>query len=296
MSELDELMTFLRTQPPASETPLAERRALYDRAEKAFALPDGVSPAAWSAGAVPGERLTVADAAPGRHILYLHGGGYGIGSPRSHRHLAAAIGVAARAEVVVPDYRLAPEHPYPAALEDAIAAHDRLCADAGAGDIVVAGDSAGGGLVVAALARLHARGGPQPLAGVCLSPWVDLACDPASEMAKACAGDPLVDYDGIAEYAGNYLGAAPADDPGASPIHAELAGLPPLLIQASSAEALRFDAERLAAKAREAGVETELEMTPDVPHVWQWFWPRLQRGRESIERIGGWLEPRWSAS
>jgi len=294
MRDLEELMTFLRAQPPAASLPLADRRRLYDRAERAFALPEGVQVAAWSEGGLQGELLKVAGAAD-RQILYLHGGGYGIGSPRSHRHLAAAIGVAARADVLVPDYRLAPEHACPAALEDAAAAYRALQEMAPGAARAVMGDSAGGGLAVAMLVALREQGISLPAAGACLSPWVDLHCDPAGPVAQAAADDPLVAPEDLASYAAAYLGGRPATDPLASPIHADLRGLPPLLIQAGDAEALRFDAQRLAEAARAAGVAAELELTTGAPHVWHWFWPRLQIGREAIERIGTWLEPRWAA-
>ncbi|MEC9345382.1 MAG: alpha/beta hydrolase [Pseudomonadota bacterium] len=295
MSELDDLMAFLRKQPPAHTVSLAERRALYDRAEKAFRLPDGVVTEAWQHGALSGDLLRVAGADPKRLIVYLHGGGYGIGSPRSHRHLAAAIGVAAKSDVLVPDYRLAPEHAYPAARLDALAACDWAAKNRPGLRLAVIGDSAGGGLVVSTLTGLRDSGAPQAAAGVCISPWVDLDCSPGTDVANAAADDPMVDAADIAEYATAYLGGTPATDPGASPIHADLAGLPPLLIQASNAEALRFDSLRLDRAARAAGVDVTLQMEDGVPHVWQWFWPRLEIARKSIADIAAWLEPRWAA-
>lgn len=296
MSELSELLDFLRKQPPAHTMPLAERRALYDRAETAFPLPDGVAAEPWREGGLEGDLIRVEGARPDRAILYLHGGGYAIGSHRSHRHLAAALGVAARADVLVPHYRLAPENPFPAALDDALAAHDWLRRERPDARICVMGDSAGGGLAAAVLISLRDRGGPQPAAGVCLSPWVDLDCASNAELKAAAAGDPMVDFTDISEYAGAYLGDTPAENPLASPIHADLGGLPPLLIQASRDEALRSDSERLAAKAEAAGVEVTLELSDELPHVWHWFWPRLEIARESIASIGSWLEPRWDAA
>ncbi len=293
MSELSELIAFLEKQPPAHTVSLAQRRALYDRAEKAFALPDGVSVEAWTCGELQGELLQVAGAAADRMIVYLHGGGYGIGSPRSHRHLAAAIGVAAHSDVLVPDYRLAPEHPFPAARDDARAAVCQVQLERPDARVCIMGDSAGGGLTVSVLTALRDHGGVSPVAGVCLSPWVDLDVAAGSDVANATADDPLIDFNDIAGYADAYLGDAALDDPGASPIHANLAGLPPLLIQASNAEALRFDSRRLAARAQSAGVDVTLRMTEGVPHVWHWFWPRLEIARQSISEIGTWLEPHW---
>lgn len=292
MSELKDLLAFLAQQPPAHTMSLADRRALYDRAEKAFPLPEGVTVRPWRSGHLTGDFLEVDGSRGGRTILYLHGGGYGIGSSRSHRHLAALIGVEAQASVLVPDYRLAPEHPYPAALDDAVAAFDWL-ASSGDRDIAIAGDSAGGGLTVATLCRIRDTGAGKPVAGICLSPWVDLACEPGSELEKATETDPLISFADIQEYAAAYLGDVSADDPGASPIHASLAGLPPLLVQASRAEALHADSERLAQRAGAAGVDVTLQMSDEVPHVWHWFWPRLELARQSITGIAVWLEPRW---
>lgn len=295
MSELSELLDFLRKQPPAHTMPLSERRALYDRAEKAFPMPEGASAGSWRQGELEGDLIRIEGSDPHRAIVYLHGGGYAIGSHRSHRHLAAAIGIAARADVLVPHYRLAPEHPFPAALDDALAAFDWLAAERPGASIAVIGDSAGGGLTAAALIRLRDRGESQPAAGVCLSPWVDLDCANNAELKAAAADDPMVDFKDISEYATAYLGDAPASDPLASPIHADLAGLPPVLIQASRDEALRSDSERFAEKAKGAGVDVTLELADELPHVWHWFWPRLEIAQRSIQDIGAWLEPRWKS-
>jgi phosphinothricin tripeptide acetyl hydrolase len=239
---------------------------------------------------VPGEWIDVAGAVEGRRILYLHGGGYGIGSTRSHRHLAAALGVAARADVLLPDYRLAPEHAFPAALEDALAAYRTLLDGTSSGRVAVMGDSAGGGLTVATLLAARGAGHALPAAAVCLSPWVDLTCAPDSAVARAAAGDPLVKLGDIQGYARAYLGRTPADDPLASPVFGDLRGLPALLIHAGASEALVSDATRLADAARKAGVDVTLELTEGAPHVWHWFWPRLDIARDSIKRIGAFVE------
>lgn len=279
-------MAFLARQPDMTDASMAERRAAYDRAEQAFALPDGVTAAPSTLGGVPGDLLTVRNAMDGRKVLYLHGGGYGIGSSRSHRHLAAAIGAAARADVALPDYRLAPEHKFPAAVDDALAVYRALLDTTTADRIVIAGDSAGGGLVVATILAARDAGLALPGAAVCLSPWVDLTCAPDSPVAKAAANDPLVQYRSIANYARAYLGDSPADLPLASPVFADLRGLPPMLIHASKAEALLSDATRLADVARGAGVDVTVDLTDGTPHVWHWFWPRLDLARESIRQIG----------
>ncbi len=290
MSDLERLMAFLARQPDLTGAPIAERRAAYDKAEKAFALPEGVTVAPSNPGGVASDLIKVRDAIDGRKILYLHGGGYAIGSTRSHRHLAAAIGVAARADVVLPDYRLAPEHAFPAAVDDALAVYRAILGGAAPDRLVVAGDSAGGGLTVATLLAARAAGHALPAAAVCLSPWVDLNCAPDSLVAQAAAGDPLVNLDDITLYARAYLGKTPVDNPLASPIFGDLGGLPPLLIHASASEALVSDSTRLAEAARKAGVDVTLELTDGTPHVWHWFWPRLDLARDSIKRIGAFLD------
>ena len=274
--------------PPANT--VAERRAQYDRSERVFPLPTDVSVKPVHVPAIPAEWIEPSAAREGAFVLYLHGGGYVIGSPRSHRHLAASIAVAARASVLLPDYRLAPEHPFPAALEDAVAAY-RWLLDRGTAPrrIVIAGDSAGGGLTVATLVALRERGVPLPAAGVCISPWVDLTGSGASYATKA-ASDPIVTRYGVMEMARVYLGATDARTPLASPLFADLTGLPPLFIQVGTEEVLLDDAMELAERAKAAGVEATLELWPEMVHVWQWFFPMLDEGRTAIDGIGAFVQ------
>jgi monoterpene epsilon-lactone hydrolase len=276
--------------PPA--TTLAERRAQYDRAARAFPIPGNVSVKPVQVPAIDAEWIEPSAARDGVFVLYLHGGGYVIGSPKSHRHLAASIAVAATASVLLPDYRLAPEHPFPAALEDAVAAY-RWLLDRGTapGHIIIAGDSAGGGLTVATLLALRERGMPLPAAGVCISPWVDLSGSGASYVAKA-ASDPIVSRDGVMEMARAYLGSADARTPLASPLFADLTGLPPLYILVGTEEVLLDDAVSLAERAKAAEVEATLEIWPDMVHVWPWFFPMLDEGRTAIDGIGAFVQTR----
>lgn len=269
--------------PPAPT--FAAKRAQYDRAERVFPVPPDTAVKALT-GPVPGEWLEPPAARAGAALLYLHGGGYTIGSPRSHRHLAAAIGRAAGASVLLPDYRLAPEHPFPAAVEDAVSAY-RALLDRGHAPArtVIAGDSAGGGLTVATLLALRDRKLPLPAAGVCISPWVDLTCSGASYGEKA-SSDPIVTREGVSEMARAYLGAADARAPLASPLFADLAGLPPLLIHVGSEEVLRDDAVALADRAKAAGVDATLEIWPDMVHVWHWFLPMLDEAGAAVDGIG----------
>ncbi len=292
MTDLDRLLKFLAEQPPTTGMSLTERRAVYDRAEAAFPLPDNTTAKPITVNGVAAELIDTGNAVPGRHVLYLHGGGYGIGSIRSHRHLAAAIARDARATVLLPDYRLAPEHPFPAAIDDAIAAYHWLLGRTTPSSIVVMGDSAGGGLAVATALAARRDRLALPAAIVCLSPWADLTCAPDSDVARAAASDPIVKQESIAGFATAYLAATPPTEPLASPLFGDLAGLPPMLIQASNAECLRFDAIRLAEAARKAGVDATLELSEGTPHVWHWFWPRLDLGRQSIATIGRFVESR----
>jgi monoterpene epsilon-lactone hydrolase len=264
---------------------LAARRAQYDKAERVFKTPADVTVEVVRTPR-PAEWLVPAGARTDGAVLYLHGGGYVIGSPRSHRHVAAACAAASGIAGLLPDYRLAPEHPFPAAVEDATAAYGWLL-DRGIapGRIVVAGDSAGGGLTVATLLALRDAGRPLPAAGVCISPWVDLTCSLPSYTTRA-ANDPIVTREGVAEMARAYLAGSDAKAPLASPLHADLRGLPPLLIQVGRDEVLLDDSVQLAAQAKAAGVDAALEVWDDMIHVWHWFLPMLDEAERAVARIG----------
>ena len=191
--------------------------------------------------------------------------------------------------MLVPDYRLAPEHPFPAALEDALACYRWLLSRGSAArEIALAGDSAGGGLALAALLALKDAGEPLPAAAACLAPWTDLAATGDSVRSNSEA-DAWVYGDAVAAGAGLYLGNTPATHPLASPLYGELRGLPPLLIHVSDSELLRDDGLRLAERARRAGVPVRLRMWRDLPHVWQGFVPFIPEARESLEEIAAFL-------
>jgi epsilon-lactone hydrolase len=289
---IDVVRAHLAKLPPSDSLTTAERRAQYERAEKVFPTPPDVKVERVSAPAAPAEWLRPPSAVPGRVVLYLHGGGYVIGSPRSHRHLAAAIAGAAGASALLLDYRLAPEHPYPAAVEDATSAYRWLLDQAIAPEhIVIAGDSAGGGLAVATLLALREARVPLPGGGVCISPWVDLTCGGASYATKAAA-DPIVQRAGVEQMARAYLGATPPRTPLASPLFADLRGLPPLLIHVGSDEVLLDDAVQLAERARAAGVDATLEIYERMIHVWHWFLPMLDEAQTAVETIGRFVRSR----
>jgi monoterpene epsilon-lactone hydrolase len=289
---IDVVRAHLAKLPPSDSLTTAERRAQYERAEQVFSTPPDVKLERVNAPAAPAEWLRPPSAVPGRVVLYLHGGGYVIGSPRSHRHLAAAIASAAGASALLLDYRLAPEHPFPAAVEDATAAYRWLLDQAIAPEhIVIAGDSAGGGLTVATLLALREARVPLPAGGVCISPWVDLTCSGASYATKAAA-DPIVRRAGVEEMARAYLGATPPRTPLASPLFADLRGLPPLLIHVGSDEVLLDDAVQLAERAKAAGVDTTLEIYDRMIHVWHWFLPMLDEAQTAVEAIGRFVRSR----
>jgi phosphinothricin tripeptide acetyl hydrolase len=289
---IDVVRAHLAKLPPSDSLTTAERRAQYERAEKVFPTPPDVKVERVNAPVAPAEWLRPPSAAPGRVVLYLHGGGYVIGSPRSHRHLAAAIAGAAGASALLLDYRLAPEHPFPAAVEDATAAYRWLLDRAIAPErIVIAGDSAGGGLTVATLLALREARVPLPAGGVCISPWVDLTCAGASYETMAAA-DPIVRRAGVEEMARAYLGATSPRTPLASPLFADLRGLPPLLIHVGSDEVLLDDAVQLAERAKAAGVHATLEIYDRMIHVWHWFLPMLDEAQTAVEAIGRFVRSR----
>jgi phosphinothricin tripeptide acetyl hydrolase len=274
--------------PPSSALTIEQRRAQYDRAERVFPTPADVKIQRVSTPERPAEWLEPPGVSGDTGVvLYLHGGGYVIGSPRSHRHLAAAIARAAGARALTLDYRLAPEHPFPAALDDAIAAYRWLLGQGIAPErVVLAGDSAGGGLTVATLLALRDRGLPRPAAGVCISPWVDLTCSGKSYATKA-ASDPIVTHDIITALAEAYVGSGgDRKAPLASPLYADLRDLPPLLVQVGSEEVLLDDALGLGARARAAGVDATVEEWPAMIHVWHWFLPMLDEADQAVAVIG----------
>ena len=221
-----------------------------------------------------------------RVMLYLHGGGYVLGSMRAYRGYFSRISRAAGARVLGLDYRLAPEFPFPAAVDDSVAAYRWLLSQGiDPGQIVFGGDSAGGGLAIATLVALRYLGEPMPAAVACVSPWVDLECTGDSMTSKAEV-DPVVQREGLRFSAQRYIGGLDWRAPLASPLYADLRGLPPLLIQVGTAETLLDDSTRLADLAKATGVKVDLDIWEDMIHVWPIFAPILPEGQQAIERIG----------
>jgi acetyl esterase/lipase len=282
----------LRAQPFSTDMSVADMRSAYDAMGGMFPLPEGLRTEQVTANGVPCVRFKALSAAEDRTILYLHGGGYVIGSTTSHGWLCAKLSEAAGITVLGVDYRLSPEHRHPAPIADATAAY-RWLLEQGIqpGRIVVAGDSAGGGLTVATLMALRDAGVPTPAAGVCISPWVDLEMTGGSITERAAA-DPIVFRELLDLLATHYRGDVAANSPLISPMYGDLRGLPPLLIQVGTAETLYDDATRLADRARAAGVTVALETWEDMFHVWHMFAGALPDAQQAIDRIGQFVKER----
>ena len=282
--EIMAVRAMLEARPRPLE--LAERRRRLDALGGQYGLPADIRTEATEAGGVRAEWTQAPGADASRVLLFLHGGGYVSGSIASHRHMVAEAGRAAGLRTRALEYRLAPEHPFPAALEDALAGY-RFLLDQGVapGWIAIGGDSAGGGLTVAALVAIRDCGLPLPACGWCVSPWVDLE-GLGTSMASKAETDPMVQKPYLLEIASMYLGGADPRTPLAAPLYADLRGLPPLLIQVGAAETLLDDSVRLAGAAGAADVATTLEVWPEMIHVWHLFHPQLAAGRRALATAG----------
>jgi monoterpene epsilon-lactone hydrolase len=279
---------IIRAQLASSPRPvgLAERRARLDGLGSRYTIPADVHIEPVSANGVEAEWTSTPQADPSRVLLFLHGGGYISGSIASHRHMVAQAGREAQARTLAVGYRLAPEHPFPAALDDTLAAYRFLLAQGFAPrHIALGGESAGGGLALAALTSLRDAGEPLPACAWLSSPWTDLQQTGGTMQTKA-AGDPLIQKTYLDELAAAYLQGADARNPLASPIHADLRGLPPLLIHVGSAETMLNDSTQLAAVAGAADVRVTLDIWPDMIHAFTLFYPQLAPGRDALAQVG----------
>ncbi|MBN2080517.1 MAG: alpha/beta hydrolase [Spirochaetes bacterium] len=265
---------------------VALRRGGERYASRFIRLPESAEISPTETDGIPAEWIVPRDTDKGRCILYLHGGGYVICSPRTHRDLVWRIGRRSRARSLVIDYRLAPEHPHPAALEDAMKAYRWLIKN-GVDPVrlAVMGDSAGGGLTLALLLALRDAGDPLPACAVCLSPWSDLTASGAS-METHRRKDPLLDPESIAHYAGLYSPGGDFTRPYVSPLFGDFRGLPPLLIHVGGAEVLLDDSRCVAEKASAAGVQVEFKIWPRMIHVFQALAFILPDARKAIREIG----------
>jgi acetyl esterase/lipase len=271
---------------------IAEQRANYEAMLGAKPVPADASIEELSIGQCNADWVTVPGSRDDRVILYLHGGGYVIGSNVAYREFGSRLARANRARVCVLNYRLAPENPFPAAVDDALAAFAWLLEQGvSPSNITIAGDSAGGGLTLATLLALREAGGPQAACGVCFSPWVDLEATGASAQPGA-VDDPLVTEETLTAMSGAYAG----DDlrnPLAAPLHAEYQGLPPLFVLVGGREILLDDATRVAEKARNAGVDVSYFEGEGLVHVWPVLAPSAPESADALARVAEFTENNW---
>lgn len=293
--QLQTIIQVIRSQPDLHGAPIEQRRAAMEAVTAMFPVPDDVTHEPVDAGGIPAEWIAAPGADAGHVIYYLHGGGYAIGSINTHREMISRLSRAAGARALAIDYRLSPEHPFPAAVEDATTAYRWLLSTGvEPARIVIAGDSAGGGLTIATLVSLRDAGDPLPAAAVCLSPWVDME-GTGDSMTTQAEADPMINREDVLEGARAYLNGAGPRTPLASPLYADLKGLPPLLIHVGTAEVLLDDATRLAERARSAGVDVTLEPWNDMIHVFQFFASMLPEAQQAIDRIGKFMRERTGA-
>ncbi len=265
-----------------------EQRAAMEASAGLFPAAEGVTASEVDANGVPADWLSTDDSQVERVILYLHGGAYVIGSRNTHRGLAGRIALAARAQVLLPEYRLAPESPFPAAVDDAVACWRWLISQGHTPEtMAIAGDSAGGGLALATLLALKADGDPLPACAIGLSPWTDLEGTGPTAVPGA-VDDPMLTPEGLRTSGEQYAGAD-LRNPFASPLNGDLDNLPPLLLQVGTREVLLSDSTRFAEKARAAGVDVTLEVEEGLIHVWQML-PGVPEAQSAIERVGAFIE------
>jgi len=284
-------MVVVQKVAPAfsGKVPLAQQRLAIDAMGAGAELPAGLVVERRALAGLPCEWLVNPGASTEHALLHLHGGGFVMGSHDSHRPLVSRLALACGLQGVAPAYRLAPEHPFPAGLDDALAAYHALLASGlDASRVVLSGDSAGGGLVLSTLLALRDAGAPLPAAAVLLSPYTDLTFSGESLITRAGI-DPWLDPSRLAPVARFYAGDVDRADPRISPLHGDLRGLPPLLIHVGDQEILLSDSTRLAERARAAGVAVELEVWPEVWHVFQLFAPALPDAQESLDKIGAFV-------
>lgn len=292
-AQVDALRAMLASRPQVGDDLEARRRGLEAMAAR-FPPPPGVTPQPLVIPAGPPVPATLftpdGDHDTDRLVLYIHGGAFVVGSSRSHAALTARLALAAGCPVLSLDQRLAPESPFPAALDDCVAAASWAMEHRVAPrHLALAGDSSGGNLALATLLRLKAEWGPMPGAAALISPYLDLTHSGASIRDRAHR-DPFIDTARMGFTAGLYLGGnATPEDPLASPLFADLEGLPPLFVQVGEEEVLYDDAARLVARARAAGVDATLDAWADMIHVFPWFTGLIDEGAEAIVRMGAWL-------
>ena len=288
-AEHEHVIATLSPRARPADLSFDERQAGFQQAAAQLfpVLAADVRQDAVDAGGVPAEWVLAAGSGEERVILYLHGGGYTQGSPATHRELASRVSRYCGAQVLSIDYRLAPAHPFPAAVEDALTAYRWLVGSGRSPKrMAIAGDSAGGGLALAFLMALRDAGDPLPACAVCLSPWFDLEGAGASALAD---DDPIVERQHLIDVGKVYLAGAAPRSPLASPLHGDLGGLPPLLLQVGDRDLLLDDSRRLAEKARAAGVDVELQIWAGLIHVWHIWGDAIPEAKDALKGIGSFV-------
>ena len=291
-AELTKVLELMGQRPLNPNATLEEMRAGMEAGS--FPATEAATVTSVDANGVPGEWVTVPESDPNRRLLYVHGGGYVMGSPVTHRRLCEGIARAGECAVLNLDYRMAPEHVFPAAVDDAMAGLQFMQENGPDGpgaaeSVFVGGDSAGGGLMLATLLAAREQGVAMPDGGVGISVWSDLAITGESIQTRSGVDPLITDASMVTNMAAMYLGEADAKTPLASPLYADYAGLPPLILQVGDHEVLLSDTTRVAERARAAGVEVTEEVWDEMFHVWHAFAPMLPEGQQAIDRIGEWV-------
>jgi monoterpene epsilon-lactone hydrolase len=289
-----DLDAFLRRAPVDFSLPIDALRAGFEEAMSHVPVADDVHQTPVTVGGVGALDVVVEGNTSTDVILYLHGGGYVIGSAKSSVPLAGELARRTSARVIAVDYRLAPEHPFPAAVDDAKAAYKGLLSQGIApGNIALAGESAGGGLAVATALAVRDGQEPLPASILAMSPWIDLTLS-GSTLVEKQSVDATLTGDGLRRSAGDYVGISDATNPYISPIFGDLHGLPPMLIQSGSREILLSDALRLASRAADDDVRTTLDVVPGAPHVFQAYAAMLDEGEAALRRAADFLINGWT--
>jgi len=270
--------------------PFPVQREEWENWEADQLLPEGTTVKARTIGAVPCEVVASGDVDDTYIMMMLHGGGFVLGSCVTHRGLASKISAVCGVPVLLVDYRLAPEHPYPAGLDDAVSVYEHLLnGDYQPEQIILCGDSAGGGLVVSAMLRFREQGLSQPMAGILLSPWLDLALTGVSVQAQVDNDPTLLESD-LRYCAGQYVDESQFHDPLVSPVYADLNGLPPLLIHVGEHELILSDSVRLADNAKAVGIDIQLTIWDEMWHVFHSFAPDLPEANQALADIGAFVK------
>ncbi len=280
-----------KRQETRGQMTVAEQRENFDREMSAIPLAPGCATENLNFDGVRAEKITPANATSGKALLYLHGGGHMFGSIKSHRSFVSRLATAGRVTAFHIDYRLAPENPYPAAIDDALKAYRRILAMGFSADnLIVGGEFAGGNLATALLLKVREVKLPQPAGLYLLSPWLDMTTT-AESYQKVGARDPMITKEGIEMVSKAYLGGKP-DDAFTSPVRADPSGLPPMLIQVGSEEVLLSDSITFANNAAMAGIEVKLHVAPEMPHAFPLFHFLLRAGLVAIDEAGDWMRQR----